>query len=158
MNSIVTQHMDILHATQALREQIFDLLTDDDLAYTLPGDNPSLGALWREAGEIQQSYIECFREFKTDWSYRHPDPTVANSVERLRVWFRQLDADIEAALRALSEEDLSRTVERGYGFTPPVSVNFHVFREALLIFYAKASVYLKALRKPFPQQLQGWIG
>jgi hypothetical protein len=32
-----------------------------------------------------------------------------------------------------------------------------IYREALLIFYGKASIYLKALGKTLPEQWQAWI-
>jgi hypothetical protein len=34
---------------------------------------------------------------------------------------------------------------------------FHTFRETMLIFAAKASVYLSAWERPFDQQFQDWI-
>jgi len=36
--------------------------------------------------------------------------------------------------------------------------NFHVYREALLIFYAKAHLYVKALNKSVPGKWRWWIG
>lgn len=48
--------------------------------------------------------------------------------------------------------------DRGDGFTPPVTVQVHIYREALLIFYAKAHVYLKALGKQVAGAWPWWIG
>ena len=61
-------------------------------------------------------------------------------------------------LEGLEEADLARSVDRGGGFTPPVTVQFHIHREALLIFYAKADVYLKALGRRVAGAWQSWIG
>jgi hypothetical protein len=36
-------------------------------------------------------------------------------------------------------------------------IQLHIYREALLSFYGKASVYLKALGKTLPEQWQSWI-
>jgi hypothetical protein len=41
------------------------------------------------------------------------------------------------------------------GYYP--TFQLEVYKEALLIFYGKASVYLKAMGKPRPQQWQEWI-
>ena len=68
-------------------------------------------------------------------------------MERLTAWYEQLDRELAAVLEGLEEADVARSVDRGDGFTPPVTAQFHIYREALLIFYAKAHVYLKALGK-----------
>lgn len=160
MNSIIQTQGSVLTQTQALRSQLMDLLTDEDLQFRLPGDNPSLGELCREIGEIERVYIQSFKTFTTDLSYRHPDPSIANSVERLKAWYADLDAELFSVLEALSEDEIqNKMVARGPEFSFPVMVQFHVYREALLIFYAKASVYLKALQKSnVSEQWQQWIG
>lgn len=158
MNSIVTQEFGILHETQAMRNQMMDSLTDADLTFKLPG-NPTLGELCQGIGEIEHDYIQSFKTFKLDFGYRYNDPKVATSVERLNAWYKALDLELDAALSALSEEDANtRMIDRGGGFLAPPRINMHIYREALLIFYGRATVYLRALNKPLSQQIQDWIG
>jgi hypothetical protein len=158
MNSIMKEQGPILEQTQALRNQLIEILTDEDLDYSPGGDNPTLGALCREMGEVQHAYIESFKTFQQDFSYRHEEPGLESSVERLAAWFQTLDGELKAALEALSEEDIqNKVIDRGGGFVIPPLVQFHIYREALLIFYGKASVYLKALGKTLPEQWQAWI-
>lgn len=53
MNSIVRRQFEVLHQTQALRDQLMDILSDADLRYKLPGSNPTLGEVCREIGEVE---------------------------------------------------------------------------------------------------------
>lgn len=79
------------------------------------------------------------------------------SVDQLMAWYNALDAELEAAVAGLSEEDVkTRQIDRG-GWSLPPTIQLEVYKEALLIFYGKASVYLKAMGKPRPQQWQEWI-
>ena len=158
MNSIMQEQFPVLQQYQALRNQLMDILTDEDLSYTPGGKNPTLGALCQEMGEVEVAYIESFKTFTQDFSYRIEDPELECSVERLVTWFEALDQELMAALEALTEDDIqNRLVDRGGGFTLPPAIQLHVYREALLIFYGKASVYLKALGKPRSEQWQAWI-
>jgi len=158
MNSILREQGQILELTQALRNQLMDILTDQDLGYSPGGESFTLGALCREMGEVQQAYISSFQTFVLDFGYRVTDPELEHSVERLRDWFQTLDRELNEALEALSEDDIqNRVIDRGGGFVVPPVVQLHIYREALLIFYGKASVYLKALGKTRPEQWQTWI-
>ncbi|HVO70872.1 MAG TPA: hypothetical protein VMT24_12550 [Aggregatilineaceae bacterium] len=157
MNSLMQEQAGLLASTQELRRDLLSVLTDADLAYELPGRNLTLGALCQEMGEIEQSYIDSFKTFKQDFSYRHT-ADVAASVEKLTAWYDALDRNLKAALEGLGEDDVQKTIDRGYGFTPTVTMNFHIYREALLIFYAKAHLYVKALEKSVPGKWQWWIG
>ena len=135
------------------------MLTDGDLAYKLPGDNPTLGELCREMGEVEQCYIQSFRTLKHDWSYRAAEPELATSVARLEAWYRILDDEFETGVREFSEEELHhKQIDRGGGFRPSLFVQFQIYREALLIFFAKASVYLKALQRYVSDEWQIGIG
>ena len=157
MTRFMQEQREVLHATQELRRQFLEVLSDADLGFRpAPGCLP-LGELCREIGEVQQAYIESFRTFRLDLSYRR-QAEVSQSVETLAAWYARLDAELEAVLEGLEEADLARNVERGHGFAPPVPVQFHIYREALLIFYAKAHVYLKALGKRVTGSWQWWIG
>ncbi len=158
MNSLMQQHGELLKSTQELRGALVSVLADADLAYKLPGRNITLGALCQEMGEVEQAYIDGFKTFKQDFSYRHPDPGVGTSVAALKAWYEALDQDLRTTLEALSEDDLQKPIDRGFGFAPTAGTNFHVYREALLIFYAKAHLYVKALDKRVPGQWQWWIG
>lgn len=157
MNSLMQREGSILRQTQAIRNALMEVLTDDDLAYGLPGDNPTLGGLCVEMGQVERSYIESFKTFRQDFVYAPAAPDMATSVEKLRAWYQELDAELEVVLSGLSEADIqSRMIERG--FPVPVGVQFHIYREGQLIFYAKVSVYLKAMQKAMPQQMMEWIG
>lgn len=57
MNSLVKREFPLLEQTLALRTQLLDMLTYADLDHALPG-NPSLGELCREAGRVDEIYIE----------------------------------------------------------------------------------------------------
>jgi hypothetical protein len=158
MNSLVESEFP-LHETQSVRYDLMQTLTDSDLAYKLPGDNPTLGELCREIGEVEYSYIQSFKTFKHDWSYRTTEPELATSVARLQAWYTTLDNEFETVVRGFSEDDLHhKQIDRGHGFTPSPYVQFQIYHEALLMFYAKASVYLKALQKSVNDQWQAGIG
>lgn len=50
MNSIMQNDYPVFRLYQALRTQLMGLLSDDDLAFSPGGDNPTLGELCREMG------------------------------------------------------------------------------------------------------------
>ena len=157
MNSIEENEFAVLDQTVVLRDQLMELLTDDDLKFALPG-NPSLGVICREHGDAEQAYIESFKTFKMDFSYTHDDDSVESNVDQLRSWYAKLNQDLKATLSAMSQDDVDDTIVDRIFFKVPVRVQFHIYREGLLIFYAKASVYLKALGKELPADWKQWIG
>ena len=65
---------------QALRQQLMEIVGDDDLGYRVGGENPSLGALCREIGEIERSYIDSFKTFRLDFGDRNSDPRLESSM------------------------------------------------------------------------------
>jgi hypothetical protein len=144
---------------QALRDQLMTLLMDEDLRYRLGGANPTLGILCREIGEVEYAYIQSFKTFKQDFTYRNTEPSLEDSVTTLAAWFAELDRELKAVIGGLAEEDIKgRTIDRGGDFRLPPFIQLEVYKEALLIFYGKVSVYLKALGKTLPEQWQEWIG
>ncbi len=156
MNSLLE---DELPGTHNLRDQLMGLISDQDLTYKLPGSNPTLGELCEEMGHIQQVYIHSFKTFKQDWEYRDAQVETPNSVAGLTAWYKKLDAELVEALSGLSEDDIhNKQIDRGQGFTPSLYVQFLIYHEAILIFCAKASAYLKALEKPYPDQWKVGIG
>jgi hypothetical protein len=115
--------------------------------------------LCREIGETERSYIASFQTFTQDFSYRTPDPAIEHSLNVLKFWYTELDRDLRAAVERLTDEDIAtRTIDRGGGFRLPPSTQLIFYQEALLIFYGKVSVYLKALGRTLPEQWQVWIG
>ncbi len=158
MNSLIESEFP-LRESQNLRYDLMNMLTDSDLAYKLPGDNPTLGELCREMGEIEHNYIQSFKTYKQDWSYRSIEPELTTRVERIKAWYTALDEEFEAVIQTFSEDDLhNKQIDRGHGFTPSLFVQFQIYHEAILMFYAKASVYLKALQKPLNDQWRIGVG
>ncbi|MFN8448675.1 MAG: hypothetical protein U0521_08830 [Anaerolineae bacterium] len=155
-NSLVTGEFGILHETEAIRDQMMDVLTDADLAYRFP-NCPSLGELCREMGETEQCYIDSYRTFRMTFTYGGSDPALATDLAKLKAWYAQLDADLDAAMAALSEDEVQNgRIDREFPFPPRIQL--HCYREALLIFYGRVVFYLRALGRPIPEQARWWIG
>ena len=165
MNSITASYLaeTFFPEYQGLRDQFMEILADEDLRLRLGGETASLGALCREIGEIEHTYVQSFRTFRQDFSYRNADPELERSVADLKAWFAQLDRELMAAIGALSDDDIAnRRIIRGdfdeAFFSPLPKVQLDVYREALLIFYGKVTVYLRAIERPLPGQWADWIG
>lgn len=159
MNRIVSEQYGLFRLYQRLREQLLATLTDANLAFSPGGANPSLGELCLEIGETEHAYVDSFRNFSQRFDYRHSDRSLAGSVVGLQAWYEQLDAELYAAVAALSDEEVAnRPIDRGNGFLVPAEVQLHIYQEALIIFYGKVTVYLKLLGKPMSEQWQHWIG
>ena len=79
MNSLLESEFP-LHETQSLRYDLMKALTDSDLGYKLPGDNPTLGELCREIGDIEDSYTHIgYRlSFLKSWNFKESKLTSAN--------------------------------------------------------------------------------
>ncbi len=158
MNSILENYWPVFALYQTMRGQMMAVLTDADLAYTPGGANRPLGALCLEIGETEHIYIESFKTLTTDWAYRHPEPGLAHSVAGLLAWYAALDQELEAVISGLTEDQVqTQRVRRGPHHAPPLQIQLAIYQEALLIFYGKASVYLKALNKPLSDQFRDWI-
>lgn len=145
-----------IEGTHGMRMQLLDGLSDADLAFNPGGTNVTLGALCRESGEVEYSYLQSFKTFTQDWSYRNTEAGLETSVSQLKGWYQTLDDQMKELILALSEEDLKKTIERG--FSVPVETQLQIYLQALLIFFGKATVYVKAMNRPLPQQFQDWIG
>lgn len=154
-NSLLTTHGELLDDTQSFRPVLLDLLTDADLRFALPG-NMTLGELCREMGETEHGYIASFRSFRHAWGYRHADDSVTTSLAALRAWYAELDAELREAMASVSEEDLA--TRRVRGDWASLEKELHLYREALLMFYAKAGVYLRALGKSLSESWIDWMG
>ncbi len=157
MNRSMLEKWSWIDGTHAMRSQLLDILSDADLAFNPGGQNMTLGALCREMGEIEHSYVQSLKTFQQDWSYHNGEVNLESSVARLKAWFQTLDDELKATISAFSDEDLKKTVDRG-GYMMPVELQLDVYLQALLIFFGKATVYLKAMNKPLPQQIQEYIG
>ncbi len=158
MNSIMEGYYPIFEMYQALRSQMMAILSSEELSFRPADENPTLGSLCREIGEVEYAYIQSFETFSLDFSYRNEDPVLEESVEALIAWYAELDETLKQTVASLSEDDIkNRVVDRGGGFTLPPQIQLDVYKEALLIFYGKASVYLRAMGKTLPEQWQHWI-
>jgi hypothetical protein len=155
LNRFMEQQRGLLEETTNLRTEVLNSLTDKDLEFSVGGSSLTLKDLLLQQGSYQLSYINAFKTFKHDWTTK----ASANfsTVAEFKNWFMDLDNQLVDTLEQLSDEDLTKSIDRG-GWNLPVETNFHVYREAVLIFAAKASIYLRAMNKTLPKQLEQWIG
>lgn len=157
MNRYMQEKWPWIEGTHGMRSQLIDALSDSDLAFSPGGQNMTLGALCREMGDIEYSYIQSLKTFQQDWSYHNTDAGLESSVAQIKDWYQTLDEEMKATVSALSDEDLTKIIDRG-GFSMPVDLQLDVYLQALLIFFGKATVFLKAMNKPLPQNFPEVIG
>jgi uncharacterized damage-inducible protein DinB len=157
MNRYMQEKWPWIEGTQAMRTLLLDTLSDADLAFNPGGQNMSLGALLREIGEIEYSYIQSLKTFKQDWSYHNTEAGLDGDVARLKAWYQTLDEELKVAASDLSDEDLTKTIDRGE-FSLPAELQLDVYLQALLIFFGKASIYIRAMNRSLPEQIQAFIG
>jgi hypothetical protein len=165
MDRLLREHLEKTYFAeyQVLRDELMDRLTDDDLSYRPGAEAFSLGELCREIGDIEHSYVEAFRTFRQDFDWRNPDPRMEHSVAALREWYKDLDRRLADALDALPEDAVAkqRIIRHDFdveAFSPLPPQQLDIYREALLIFYGKVSVYLRTMGRILPAHWQAWIG
>lgn len=157
MNRFMNEKWSWIEGTHGMRSLLLDMLTNTDLAFNPGGQNSTLGALYREVGEIEHAYIQSLKTLKQDWSYRNTEPGLDSSIEQLKKWYQTLDDEMKATISAFSDEDFKKTVDRN-GYPMPIELQLDVYIQALLIFLGKITIYLKAMNKPLPQSVQEYIG
>ncbi|HEY9290214.1 MAG TPA: hypothetical protein VIP98_02935 [Microlunatus sp.] len=142
-----------------MRDHLLTVVTDADLDQEMPGQNPTLGGLLVEMGDLQGVYTHSFETFTLDWSHRQLPPPAPINIANVQAWFKAQDDAMKAALDRFTEEELQiDRIDRGGGFIASPFVQFQVYREAVYIFYGKLSVYLKALERDAGEQWATGIG
>ncbi len=178
MNHLIAQRAMLIDMTHNLRTEILEVITDTDLIFSLGGSSLSLADLLLEQGRFQMAYTRAFGTFKLIFDLQ--SPTEMTNVIEFKTWFETLDTNLVSALNTLSNDDLKKTITRVFSDADsdmtssleqlsgievsqentwglPAETTFFTYREAVFIFAAKASVYLRALGKPLPVQLADWI-
>ena len=156
MNQIETEFFGLLDMTHGVRDQAIGTIAAADLAFAVEGGR-TLGELVQNLGDVEWQYSQSFKTMKQDFSLPAPDREKVTSGDAAVEWFHGLDVDLKAALSALSDEELAKPIDRG-GWQMPVMVNFHTYREAVLILFGKLDIYLRALGKDLPEEWVAWVG
>lgn len=157
MNRMMNEKWPWIEAAHGMRSQLFDILSDADLAFTPGGQIMTFGALCREMGETEHSYIQSLKTLRQEWSYHHSEADAASHVARLKAWFQTLDDEMQTTLTTCWDEERKKMIDRGGG-TVTVEFQLDVYLQAVLIFLGKATIYLKAMNKPLPKEFQEYIG
>ena len=157
MSKFMDEQWPMFGGTLNMRAEMIDTLTDADLAFNPGGQNITLGALCRQMGEVDYSYIQSLKNFAQDWDYHNPDPKLETSVEALKAWYTDLEAQMKEVLSGFSDEDFkTKTISRN-NYAMPMEYQMQAYLQALVIFFGKATIYLKALNKPLTDRIAEWI-
>ena len=150
---------DEIRGHHSMRDHLLTLVSDADLAYKLPGQNPTLGELLVDMGNIQGVYTHSFETFTLDWAHRELARPAPITVASLQTWFDAQDDAMSRALSRFTEEELQiDRIDRGNDFIASPFVQHQIYREAVYIFYGKVSVYLKALERDAGDEWAAWVG
>jgi hypothetical protein len=156
MNSLFDEE---IRGHQGMRDHLLTLVTDADLDYKLPGQNPTLGEQLIEMGNVQGVYTHSFATFTLDWTHRQLPAPAPITVSSLQAWFKEQDEAMKAALDRFTDEELQiDRIDRGPGFVVSPFVQHQIYREAVYIFYGRLSVYLRALELDAGQDWAGFVG
>src|SRR5579859_2041531 len=103
MNRYMNEKWSWIEGSHGMRTQLLDMLNDTELAFSPGGQNMTLGALCREMGETEYSYVQSLKTFQQNWSYRNTEAGMDSSVARLQAWFQALDEEMKATVAALAD-------------------------------------------------------
>ncbi len=157
MNRSIQERWPWLEEVRGMRSQLLDILSNADLSFSPGGQNMTLGVLVRRMGDLEYSYIQSLKTGVQDWSYHNTEAGLESDITRLKTWFQALDDEMLETISAFSKEDLTKRVDRG-GFNSTVEREVDHYGEAILIFFGKATIYLKAMNKPVPESIENTIG
>ncbi len=157
MKRFIQERWPWLEEVRGMRLQLLDILSNADLAFSPGGQNSMLGALLRKMGDLEHSYIQSLKTGVRDLSYHNTEAGLESDITRLKAWFQALDDEMLDTISAFSKEDLTKRVDRS-GFHSTVEREVDHYGEALLIFFGKATIYLKAMNKPVPESIESTIG
>lgn len=158
MSSYMDNKWSWIDGSHRMRDALLDTLTDADLAFNPGGKAMSLGSLCREMGDVQYAYLQSVKTGKTDFSYRNTAAGIESSVSQLKAWFKQLDDDMKATLTPLTDADFQKMIDRASGYQMPLDIQLDVYLQALLIFFGKATVYMRIMDKAIPPMIVEYIG
>ena len=143
----------------SMRDHLLTVVSDADLAYKLPGQNPTLGEVLVELGNIQGVYTHSFDSLTLDWAHRQLPPPAPITIASLQSWFKAHDEAVNSALSRFTPDELQvDRIDRGHGFIASPFVQVQIYREAVYIFYGKFSVYLKGLERDAGEEWAAWVG
>ena len=156
MSDFMEKQQAVLEETISLRTKILNVVDNGNLDFSLGGRSLAFQDLLLEQANIQASYIKAFKTFKQDWSVKATagQPLTIDALKHL---FADLDKQLFATLEQLTKDDIEKLVDRG-GWELSVEGTLIAYHEAVLIFTAKASIYLRAMGKNLTGQLEAWIG
>jgi uncharacterized damage-inducible protein DinB len=157
MNRFIQERWPWLEEVREMRSHFLDILSNADLSFSPGGQNMALGALVRKMGDLEHAYMQSLKTGVQDWSYHNTEAGLESDITRLKSWFQALDDELLETLSAFSKEELTKRVDRG-GFPSTVEREVDHYGEALLIFFGKATIYLKAMNKPVPESIEQTIG
>jgi len=158
MNSYMQGKWAWIEGSHGLRSLLLENIHDADLASNIGGQTMTLGALCREMGETEYSYIQSLKTFQQDLSYRNTDATLESSVAHLTTWYTSLDEELKTTVAAFSDEDFKKNVARSSTFSASIDMQLDIYLQALLIFFGKLTVYLRAMNKPLSPSIKEYIG
>ena len=103
MNSLFEEE---IRGHHSMRDHLLTVVADADLAHKLPGQNPTLGEVLVELGDIQGVYTHSFETFTLDWAHRQLPPPAPITIANLRAWFEAHDEAMDEyrdVFKALAE-------------------------------------------------------
>lgn len=159
MNQIEKDFFQLLDMGMDVLASVLTKISADDLELKPAGTELSMGELCRQMCDTAHAYTESFLSKDMDFELRAPERDGPSTGAEFATYLRQLETRMKEVIRSFSDDDLATVkIDREERWMVPPVLQFHIYREALLIFFGKLDVYVRMLNVERPVLWVRWVG
>lgn len=137
----------------AMRDALIAPLDESDMSFSPGGTNLVWSGLLSEAVAIQSDYLASFETLAMSWSSRGAEL----QIDQVRLRLAAQDASMAECLARFGAADMAEVVARP-DLSRTRTEQVEAYAQFVLIFLARASVYVRAQGRQLPPSVAQYVG